>query len=50
MILGRDTELVEQFASQMVEHLQQTLDLAVRSYSVNINPNDDQILFIFTLG
>ncbi len=43
------TELVDQFARQMVDHLQQTLDRVVRSYSVNINPNADQILFIFTL-
>jgi hypothetical protein len=44
------TELVDPIASQMVEHLQNTLGKTVRSYSVNINLNNNQIWFIFTLG
>ena len=37
------SELADQIASQMMEHFQQNLGKIDPSYSVNINPIDDQI-------
>ncbi len=44
------TALFDQRADQMAEHAQQTLGKTVRSQSLSINPIEDQILCIFTLG